>query len=47
MELENLAGDAKGESTSGEPARLKVPMRRRGADYPVVVMKRGNARGAK
>jgi len=47
MELENRAGDAKGESTSGEPARLKVPMRRRGADYPVVVMKRGNARGAK
>ena len=28
-------------------ARLKVPMRRRGADCPVVVMKRGNARGAK
>src|SRR5215468_6408372 len=27
--------------------RLKVPMRRRGADCPVVVMKRGNARGAK
>ena len=39
-ELENLAGDAKGESTSGEPARLKVPMRRRGADCPVVVTKR-------
>ena len=36
-ELENLAGDAKGESTSGEPARLKVPMRRRGADCPVLV----------
>ena len=46
-ELENLAGDAKGESTSGEPARLKVPMRRRGADCFVVVMKRGNACGAK
>src|SRR6266446_10803066 len=28
-------------------ARPKVPMRRRGADCPVVVMKRGNARGAK
>ena len=28
-------------------ARLKVPMRRRGADCPVVVKKRGNARGAK
>jgi hypothetical protein len=27
--------------------RPKVPMRRRGADCPVVVMKRGNARGAK
>ena len=39
-ELENLAGDAKGKSTSGEPARLKVPMRRRGADCPVLVMKR-------
>jgi len=47
MELENLAGDAKGKSASGEPVRLKVPMRRRGADRPVVVMKRGNARGAK
>jgi len=39
-ELKNLAGDAKGESTSGEPARLKVPMRRRGADCSVLVMKR-------
>ena len=28
-------------------ARPKVPMRRRGADCPVVAMKRGNARGAK
>src|SRR5258708_22413134 len=28
-------------------ARLKVPMRRRGADCFVVAMKRGNARGAK
>ena len=28
-------------------ARPKVPMRRRGADCPVVVTKRGNARGAK
>jgi hypothetical protein len=35
-ELENLAGDAKGKSTSCEPARLKVPMRRRGADCPVL-----------
>jgi len=40
MELENLAGDAKGKSASGEPARLKVPMRRRGADCSVIVMKR-------
>src|ERR1700691_130210 len=30
-----------------QTARPKVPMRRRGADCPVVVMKRGNARGAK
>src|SRR5215813_12584701 len=28
-------------------ARLKVPMRRRGADCLVVALKRGNARGAK
>jgi len=28
-------------------ARPKVPMRRRGADCPVVATKRGNARGAK
>src|SRR5258708_38081381 len=28
-------------------ARLKVPMRRRGAECPVVATKRGNARGAK
>src|SRR6266571_4865839 len=47
MERENLAGDAKGKSTSGSTARLKVPMRRRGADCLVVAMKRGNARGAK
>ena len=32
-ELENLAGDAKGE-TSGEPARLKVPMRGKGRTAP-------------
>ena len=35
------------QGTSGESARPKVPMRRRGADCLVVVMKRGNARGAK
>jgi len=46
-ELENLSGDAKGKGTSSETARPKVPMRRAGADCSVVVMKRGNARGAK
>jgi hypothetical protein len=46
-ELENLNGDAKGKGTSGDPARLKVPMRRAGAHCSVVVSKRGNARGAK
>jgi len=46
-ELENLTGDAKGKGTSGDPVRPKVPMRRAGADCSVVVMKRGNARGAK
>ena len=34
-------------SEAAPTARPKVPMRRRGADCPVVVMKRGNARGAK
>src|SRR5271165_6224444 len=38
---------AKGKGTSGGPARLKVPMGQAGADRPIVVMKRGNARGAK
>ena len=46
-ELEPLIGDVKGKDTSGSSTRLKVPMRRRGADCLVVVMKRGNARGAK
>jgi hypothetical protein len=46
-ERENLVGDAKGKAQAAPTARLKVPMRRRGADCPVVVMKRGNARGAK
>src|SRR6476660_196106 len=46
-ELENLDGDGKGKGTSGQTARPKVPMRRPGADCLVVVMKRGNARGAK
>jgi len=47
MELENLSGGGKGKGTSGSPARPKVPMRRAGADCPVVARKRGNARGAK
>jgi len=47
MELETLAGDGKGKGTSGKTVRPKVPMRQPGSDYPIVVMKRGNARGAK
>ena len=47
MELETLPGNAKGKGTSGGPARLKVPMGQAGADRPIVVRKRGNARGAK
>jgi hypothetical protein len=39
--------DAKGESQGEELARLRVPMRHRGADCLVVVMKPGNAGGAK
>src|SRR2546428_5464484 len=46
MELENLFGGEKGKGTSGSTARLKVPIRRAGADCPVVARKRGNARGA-
>ena len=47
-ELETLVGDVKGKGTSGSSARLKVPMRRSGSDCStIVVMKRGNARGAK
>ena len=46
-ELENLDGDAKEKGASGDPARPKVPMRRTGADCSVVVMKWGNAHGAK
>ena len=38
-------GDGKGKGTSGDPTR--VPRRRPGSDCPIVVMKRGNARGAK
>ena len=42
MELETLAGHAKGKGTSGRPARPKVPMGQSGADRPIVVTKRGN-----
>jgi hypothetical protein len=47
MELENLFGGDKEKGPSGSPARLKVPIRRAGADCPVVAMKRSNVRGAK
>ena len=46
-ELENLVCDGKGKGTSGRTARPKVPRRRPGADCSVVVVKRGNSRGAK
>jgi hypothetical protein len=46
-ELETLIGDVKGKRTSGDPTRPKVPMRRSGSDRPIVVMKWGNAHGAK
>jgi hypothetical protein len=46
-ELETLVGDATGKGTSGESTRPKVPLRRLGSDCPIVVTKRGNARGAK
>src|SRR3954447_21026822 len=40
-------GDGKGKGTSGGPTRPKVPRRRPGSDCSIVVMKRGNAGGAK
>ena len=46
-ELENLVCDGKGKGASGRTARPKVPMRELGADCAAVVLKRGNARGAK
>src|SRR5215471_9080728 len=46
-ELENLVGDVKGEGASGRTVRPRVPMRQRGADRSVVVMKWGNGHGAK
>src|SRR5215475_12273491 len=44
---ENLAGDAKGKSTSGSNREAESTMRRRGADCLVVALKRGNALLAK
>jgi hypothetical protein len=40
-------GDAKGEAQVGNTTRVRVPMRRTGAEQPVVVKKRSNVRGAK
>ena len=40
VERENLAGDAKGKGTSGSNREAEVPMRWRGADCLVVVLKR-------
>ena len=39
--------DVEGSPPSGRPVRGRVPMRGGGADRPVVVMKPGNAGGAK
>jgi hypothetical protein len=39
--------DVKGEVRGDEPRRASVPMRDDGADWSVVVMKPGNAGGAK
>src|SRR5215813_11302843 len=46
-ELENLDVMAREKVQAAKTARPKVPMRRPGADCLVVVMKRGNAGGAK
>ena len=40
MELETLAGHAKGKGTSGDNREAEIPMHRTGADCPVLVMKR-------
>jgi len=47
MERENLAGDGKGKGTSGDNREAESTDASEGAHCPVVVMKRGNARGAK
>ena len=39
--------DAKGKIQVGNTIRMSVPMQRTGADPPVVVMRSGNADGAK
>src|SRR5260370_24641048 len=46
-ERENLAGMPREKAQAAPTARPKVLMRRRGADCPVVVLKRDNARGSK
>jgi hypothetical protein len=46
-ELENLVCDGKGKGTSGRTVRPKVLKRKPGSDYSIVVMKQGNASGAK
>ena len=40
MERENLFDDAKGKGTSGNNREAEIPMRRAGADRPVVAPKR-------
>lgn len=40
MERENLRGDVKGKPPSGGTPRGRIPMRRAGAEQPVVAMKR-------
>ncbi len=40
-------GDVKGEVQVVSATRARVPMRRTGAEQPVLVMKRSNVRGAK
>ena len=47
MELVNLVCDVKGKGTNGCTVRLKVLMRKPGADCSVVAMPWGNAHGAK
>jgi hypothetical protein len=47
MERENLAGDAKGKGTSGSNREAESTDAPERGGLPVVVLKRGNARGAK